>query len=275
MVETASVAWLNMLTKIMNNGVITHPRGFTCKEILGNLTLFDMTFPVTLVASRKLGFRFMCAEAAWIMSGDNRVATIQPYSKEINRYSDDGLFFYGAYGPRIIDQVSYITKTLINDNDSRQAVLTIWRENPPPTKDVPCTISLQFQLRNYRLNCFLCMRSSDAWLGVPYDVFNFSMLTGYICLLLRKQSDIHVNPGTLYFYAGNQHLYDTSFDLVKNIKTDILPFINSMFLPLTQFKEPQDLIDHLWKLANKDFDGTTSSFLTNDLRGYYAKTKQG
>jgi thymidylate synthase len=56
--------------------------------------------------------------------------------KGITRFSDDGITFFGAYGPKIITQTSYIVNTLCNDQDSRQAVLSIWRENPKSSADI-------------------------------------------------------------------------------------------------------------------------------------------
>jgi thymidylate synthase len=207
-IPIAHYAWRNLLNKIIDNGDIVAPRGKLTKELLGHVTKFDMARPVVVDEMRKLGYRFMCAEAAWILSGDNRVATIAPYSKVISRFSDDGVFFFGAYGPRIRDQVRHVVAALVNDPDTRQAVIEIWRPNPPITKDVPCTLTVQFMLRDGKLDCFVNMRSSDVWLGVPYDWFNFSMLTGYVCLLLRDKTGDAVRPGVMHFNAASQHLYE-------------------------------------------------------------------
>lgn len=272
---SASKSWIEMIEKIIRNGQMTHPRNFTCKEVLGNLTIFDMKNPVTLVAERQLGYCFMCAEAAWILSGDNRVETIAPFSKKIVDFSDDGIFFFGAYGPKIVGQLMYVVRKLVQDTDTRQAVLTIWRENPPETRDPPCTLALQFQIRNNQLNCFLTMRSSDAWLGVPYDVFNFSMLSGVICLLYRQQTGKLINVGDLYFYAGNQHLYDSELKqaaiIVENYKNGWpLKFGVELFEP-NFFVSAADLIAHLWHLAKKEFTECKYIFLTSFMETRYGK----
>ena len=75
----------------------------------------------------------MAAEALWILSGDNKVETIAPYNKNIKQFSDDGIIFQGAYGPRIISQLDYVIESLRKDRESRQAVLTIWNPNPKPS----------------------------------------------------------------------------------------------------------------------------------------------
>lgn len=274
---TATAAWLNVLVEILAHGQVTHPRGFTCREVLGLQSVTDMRWPVCCSAARRLGYRFMCAEAAWVLSGDNRVATIAPYSKGISQFSDDGVFFYGAYGPKVVDQLPYVVDRLIKAPDTRQAVLNIWREKPAQTNDLPCTLSLQFQARGGLLHVMATLRSSDAWLGVPYDIFNFSMLAGYVCLLVRQVSGGSIlRPGSLFFTAGNQHLYDTNLAQAEEAVRS-MEVVNALgqadaFDPHA-FASPQRLVDHLWALADKKFTDD-NLYLTKELRSHYA-TKQG
>jgi thymidylate synthase len=187
-------------------GYYAAPRGQNIVELLATQITLDMEYPVVAVASRKLGYKFMAAEAYWILTGDDRVENIAPYSKTIANFSDNGVTFDGAYGPMIKQQLDYVVEALVKDNDSRQAVLTIWRPSPAPSKDIPCTVSIQFLLRDGYLHCIDTMRSSDIWLGVPYDVFNFSMLSLQVALALRARG-VWVQLGNLTLQAGSQHLY--------------------------------------------------------------------
>lgn len=202
-----SQAWMAALKEILSEGSTVSPRGNLTKEILQRTMIVDMRKPVLTSPARKLSYQFMAAEAFWILSGDNRVETISPYNQRIKDFSDDGIFFFGAYGPRIKSQLSYVIDKLVEDQSSRQAGLTIWRENPPPTKDVPCTVSIFFSIRESLLNVHVFMRSSDVWLGVPYDVFNFSMLGHMVCCLLSLR-DIFVSPGEVFLTAASSHLYE-------------------------------------------------------------------
>jgi thymidylate synthase len=129
-------------------------------------------------------------------------------------FSDDGVKFFGAYGPKIVDQLPYVVKKLDSDLTSRQAGLTIWRENPPDTKDYPCTIAIFFRVLHGLLNVHVFMRSSDLWLGVPYDVFNFSMLGHYVCGHLNrlKADRDDTMPGKLYLTAASSHLYEPQWE---------------------------------------------------------------
>ena len=256
---STSDTWLGLL-KTVSYGNLTKPRGKITWEVLGCRSVINMSQPVVCVEERKLGYHFMTAEAAWIMSGDNRVKTITPFSKEIANFSDDGERFFGAYGPKIIDQIAYVAKTLSLDVDSRQAVISIWRPNPPITKDVPCTLSLQWIIREGRLNCFANMRSSDVWLGVPYDWFNFSALSMGLLIMLNNRKNPTCKPfelGNLYFYAASQHLYQEQFEKTKFILYDLIP------KPFTikpancaDFSTYDNLVDHLWRVAKGEhFNG--------------------
>ena len=205
------IEWLAALEDIHTNGREVSPRGKLTREIPQRTLTVDMRHPVLTVPSRKLSYQFLAAEAFWILSGDYRVKTIAPYNKHISQFSDDGETFAGAYGPKILGQLNYVVHQLSKDQDTRQAGLTIWRENPSPSKDIPCTVALFFNIRDGKLNCHTFMRSSDIWLGIPYDVFNFSMLSHLICgYLLRLR--IPVTPGTLYLTAASSHLYEENFD---------------------------------------------------------------
>ena len=207
-------AWQRLLVQLLTEGKLVAPRGEVTREVVANRVVFDASRPVITVAERKLGYRFLCAEAAWIMSGDDRVFTIAPYSKEISRFSDDGVKFFGAYGPKIRDQLDHVRESLLGDRSSRQAVISIWRESPPKTRDVPCTVSLQWLVRDMALHCIASMRSSDAWLGVPYDGFNFSMLTLGLLLELRRVAPNDWNAtslGGVTLLLGSSHLYEPNF----------------------------------------------------------------
>lgn len=177
------------------------------REIVGSQVKIDMRYPVVLNQARKLSYKFMAAEAWWIISGKNDVASISKYCKNIANFSDNGKDFFGAYGPKINSQIGEAMRRLLIDSDTRQAVCNIWRENPPETKDVPCTLSVQWLLRDGKLHCIDTMRSNDVWLGFPYDVFNFSMLSWVIVEHLRRHGK-KVELGSLTLNAGSHHVYE-------------------------------------------------------------------
>jgi thymidylate synthase len=208
--------WLQTLQQLFTYGTQVSPRGQLTMELPQHTVCVSMRSPVLTVPARKLSYKFMAAEAYWILSGDDTVAGIAPWNKHISQFSDNGETFFGAYGPKIRGQLDYVVAKLLADPDSRQAGLTIWRENPPATKDVPCTVAIFANLRGGQLNLHVFMRSSDVWLGLPYDVFNFSMLAHLICSRLNvTQSPLAeplAIPGVLYLTAASSHLYEQHFE---------------------------------------------------------------
>jgi len=212
------LVWLETLEKTLAKGKEVSPRGRKTLELPQHTVEVDARRPVLMIPERKLSYQFMAAEAYWILTGDNRVETIEPWNKHITKFSDDGKVFAGAYGPKVVEQLNYVVKALAKDSDTRQAVMTIWRPNPPPSKDIPCTVALDFKMRGAQLNCHAFMRSSDQWLGLPYDVFNFSMLTHLVCGLYHANGTRPaIEPGTLYLTAASSHLYEEQWEDARKL----------------------------------------------------------
>lgn len=207
--------WRNWLDELIRHGHHQAPRGMGVKAIYNKTLVFDPVRPIIMPVGRRLSYRFMFAEAHWILSGSDRVEDIAPYNKHIAQFSDDGVTYFGAYGPKILQQVPYVVNALNKDQDTRQAIINIWRESPPPTKDVPCTLNAQFRIEHGWsepvLHSTVVMRSSDAWLGLPYDIFNFSMLQRTIA------NGVGAQPGVLVYFLMNGHLYDRDEDTAEEI----------------------------------------------------------
>lgn len=241
---STNTQWIEALRTVLETGKVSAPRGMPIKELMAYQTCTPMEWPIVTVKERELGYKFMAAEAAWILSGDNRVKSIRPYSKAISNFSDDGHFFHGAYGPMIRDQLHFVIDALNADKDTRQAVLTIWRPNPRPSKDIPCTVSVQFLIRDGMLHVIDTMRSSDLWLGWPYDVFNFSMLARYVICHLKQKPEL----GVIVLQAGSAHLYEQNWLPAQAIVGGKCTIEDTPTIPW--FENGDDLIDWLWEQAN-------------------------
>ena len=195
-------AWMELLRRLYIYGLPVSPRGFETHELLGvQVRVDDMTKNILVHPVRNLSYRFMIAEWLWIAAGRNDVASIAKYNKHIAQFSDDGVVFAGAYGPRIAPQIPWALEQLTKPG-SRQAVVQIWTPTPAPSRDVPCTLSWQLFVRNGALHAIVTMRSSDVWLGLPYDFVNFSLLT------MGLAGELKLMPGSLIFNLGSSHLYD-------------------------------------------------------------------
>jgi thymidylate synthase len=216
--------WEMALFRLMNEGEPVSPRGIKCYEITdAKVVLLNARNNLLVNPVRKLSPRFAVAEWLWIFFGHQDVKTITQYSKRIAQFSDDGISFNGTYGIPVVAQWDHTVNTLLNDPFSRQAVISIFRFTDLlnkhgaiqrwVSKDIPCTISLQFLLRDGTLDCIATMRSSDVWLGLPYDVFNFSMMQNIMA------GQLGVKVGHLSLNLGSFHLYESNLEKAKTVFT--------------------------------------------------------
>lgn len=176
-------------------------------EVINAVTVInDPTRNIVTSDIRKMPMRYAVGELLWYLSGSNRVADIKQFSKAWENLSDDGETVNSAYGYRIFkkfgfNQWEHIKDLLKKDPNSRQAVIHIKEPNPTPTKDLPCTVALQYLMRDGKLFATTYMRSNDIWLGFPYDVFTFT------CLQIALAMELGVKLGTYTHIAGSLHLY--------------------------------------------------------------------
>ena len=205
--NSVDAAWIGLIRDVMQGDLVA-PRGKATLELPQSTIAVSTLQPVLTLETRKLNYRFMAAEALWILSGRNTLEELTEINPRMVEFSDDGVTLAGAYGPPFRAQVDYVVDKLIEDRSSRQAGLTIWKPNPPVSKDIPCTVAIWFQLRQGKLNTHVFMRSNDVWLGTPYDIFTFSMMGWYVVnkLRLRLEDDLLL-PGALYLTAASHHLY--------------------------------------------------------------------
>ncbi len=208
----AGGVWTKLLSEILEKGRRVSPRGLTNIELTGvPLEIIDARNNLFVNEPRRLFYRFAIAEWLWIWYGYEDVATIARYNRHIAQFSDDGLIFNGSYGPRIKRRWSEVLTLLRADRDSRQAVIPIFGQTHSyHSKDVPCTLSLQLLVRDDQLNMVVIMRSSDIWLGLPYDIFNFTML------LNIAAAQLHLKIGWLKMFLGSSHLYEKNIDAARD-----------------------------------------------------------
>jgi thymidylate synthase len=206
--------WVDLLSRLYRDGKVVSPRQQKVRELVGVHFVLEQSCNNILVhPDRNLNHRFMVAEWLWMWFGRDDVATIARYNKQLAQFSDNGVNFNGAYGVPIKAQWQGLLDLLQRDPDSRQAVLQIYRVPHGPTKDVPCTINLQFMVRRGHLEVIANMRSSDIWLGLPYDVFNFTMLGQCMAATLG------VRPGPLTMHLGSSHLYERDAENARRVLT--------------------------------------------------------
>lgn len=200
-----------MCQTVMDHGDDVSPRGAKTKELCDvTIKLNDPTDVVLPAATNRVGYRpaIGVAEGLCLIAGVADPALMTRVSRAFTGFTDGGAF-HGAYGPRLRFQLPRIIDRLQDDEDTRQAVVTIWdplydgasSEQEPP-RDLPCTVYLNFRVRNGQLTLKTHMRSNDLWLGFPYDVFQFTLLQRTVAYLLG------VEAGPYVHHVDSLHLYE-------------------------------------------------------------------
>ncbi|MDX7951261.1 thymidylate synthase [Lichenihabitans sp. Uapishka_5] len=171
------------------------------------------------------------AEFLWYLSGSGDLEFIRPYIPDYVKEAIDGRI-PGAYGPRIfsmrsgIDQLDHVTKLLDWKPTSKRAVIQLFNAEDIALdyaaargegfvyREVPCTVSLQFHLREGLLHLSVNMRSNDAYKGLPHDVFCFTMIQEMMARRLGAE------PGEYLHYAGSMHIYEPDLDEIRGYVTE-------------------------------------------------------
>ncbi|MHB8407799.1 MAG: thymidylate synthase [Acidiferrobacterales bacterium] len=287
--ETFDEVYERLLFKLRGDPeAVCSPRGMKIKECLGmNLVLKNPRARLLTCASRETNYGFAVGEFLWYWQGKQDLETMLYYNKRMKDFSDDGKTLNSAYGYRLKEPLTHgeekflkdigvtdgltgqwgtACRTLVKDPDSRRAVLLI---NQPMdqlvadeqgSRDVPCTLSLQFFIREDRqdhkqkLHLHVHMRSNDVVWGLTYDLFSFTLFQECMLLQLKgweKFKDLEL--GNYYHTAGSIHLYERHFELADKILHDYT-FRPDIGLHTEKGMEPLGTLDGLKHLCRVEDD---------------------
>lgn len=157
-------------------------------------------------------------ELLWYLTGSDSLDFISPYVPAYKDEAEEDGTVYGAYGPRLfsmrngVNQLQSILGLLKERSSSRRAVVQLFNAEDIAThhKEVPCTTTFQFFVRNNNLHMAATMRSNDAYKGLPHDVFCFTMIQEMVARALG------VGLGEYIHFAGSMHLYEENIEDAKN-----------------------------------------------------------
>jgi thymidylate synthase len=211
---TADDLFHEVVSRLIMQGrpVTPPPTKGPCVEVTG--ALLELTNPGARVSLSVTRGRLFSAlgELGWYLSGSSQTEHIAYYLTEYWNFDEDGQV-RGAYGPRLraydgIDPHAVIFDLLLRKPSSRQAVIQLYDHTDliGDHLDVPCTCSLQFLWRDGQIRLVVYMRSNDAYLGLPHDLFCFTMLQEIVAR--RLGADL----GTYTHVVGSLHLYDEHRD---------------------------------------------------------------
>lgn len=193
--------------RLIRTGRVVNPNRGEALEATG--VLIELTNPRARIShSEKRHLLFSClGELLWYLAGDNTLSFIRYYAPKYPS-EGDGNTLRAAYGPRLRtndkDRLVWVVEMLLERPDTRRAVIPIYSEVDAHTGllEVPCTCTLQFLLRYGRLELLVHMRSNDAYIGLPHDVFAFTMIQEIIA------RSLNVEIGTYKHLVGSLHLYE-------------------------------------------------------------------
>lgn len=246
--------WL--LTEIINSGSVVCPRGLATREL--SPVYFTLLNPRKRCISnpvRKWSLNLALGEFCWHLSGSNDINHICHYTKLWKEFTEDGFTIQGScYGHKVFtnlngqpSQWEKLIHLLQDDPESRRAVLYFVDTNAEigSAKDIACACSIQFLIRDGQVNAIVYMRSNDAILGLPYDVFLFTMLQELLAV------ELNLSIGTYNHFIGSAHLYDKHIELAKNIVNNF----NDSEFEMPQMDHHKKLVDFLLleqQLRNKN-----------------------
>lgn len=204
-----TVCWLR------DTGTSVGPRGLGTIEQTA-VTLIFPSYRLSLLpigVDRRVNTKIAALEALQLIGGVARSDLMQlasPSFTDVLVAPDNP--DYGAYGPRLADRLRSVVDLLRDDPSSRRAVATIWEPRDlTHDGDRPCTLTLQFMIRDGKLDLHVNMRSQDVWLGLTYDAFMFSQIQDTLAGML----DVPI--GQYVHHVASLHLYETDVDKTRKL----------------------------------------------------------
>lgn len=215
-------AYLNMLSHIMENGVDKPDRtGTGIRSVFGYQMRFDLSEGFPMVTTKKLHLRSIIHELLWFLKGDTNIAYLKENGVKIwDEWADENGDLGPVYGYQWrswpapngehIDQISKLIEGIKNNPNSRRHIVSAW--NPALVDDMalpPCHSLFQFYVADGKLSCQLYQRSADTFLGVPFNIASYALLT----LMVAQVCDL--KPGDFVHSFGDAHIYSNHFEQVK------------------------------------------------------------
>ena len=206
--------YLDLLKHIRDNGVVKQDRtGIGTKSIFGYQMRFDLQQGFPLLTTKKVHLKSIIYELLWFISGDTNIKYLKEHGVSIwDEWADTNGDLGPVYGHqwrswptpdgKSIDQLANVIDTIKNNPDSRRILVSAW--NPGEVDKMalpPCHCLFQFYVAEGKLSCQLYQRSADTFLGVPFNIASYSLLTMMIAQVCGLQ------PGEFIHTTGDTHLY--------------------------------------------------------------------
>ena len=214
--------YLQLLRHILDNGVIKTDRtGTGTKSCFGYQMRFDLQKGFPLVTTKKVHTKSIIHELLWFLKGETNIAYLKENGVSIwNEWANENGELGPVYGKqwrswegkdgKVVDQISDLVKQIKSNPDSRRLIVSAWNVTELPEMALmPCHTLFQFYVANGKLSCQLYQRSADVFLGVPFNIASYALLT----LMIAQVCDLE--PGEFVHTFGDVHIYNNHMEQVK------------------------------------------------------------
>lgn len=212
----------DLLRDVLESGTHKSDRtGTGTTSVFGRQIRFDLSQGFPLITTKRVHFKSIAYELLWFLRGDSNVRWLQDNGVTIwDEWADDSGDLGPVYGVQwrswpkpggeSIDQLSEVIEQIRKSPDSRRLIVSAW--NPADIPDMalaPCHALFQFYVADGKLSCQLYQRSADLFLGVPFNIASYALLT----LMVAQQ--VGLEPGDFVWTGGDCHIYDNHVDQVR------------------------------------------------------------
>ncbi len=214
--------YLDLLNTIMTTGIDRGDRtGTGTRSIFGHQMRFDLSQGFPLLTTKKLHLKSIIYELLWFLAGDTNARYLQEHGVRIwNEWADpDGSLghIYGYqwrswpdYRGGSIDQITQAVNDIVNNPESRRIIVSAWNVGDLDNMNLPpCHAFFQFYVADGRLSLQLYQRSADCFLGVPFNIASYALLT----MMMAQVTGL--KPGDFIHTLGDTHIYHNHFEQVK------------------------------------------------------------
>lgn len=211
-----------LLRYVLENGIDKGDRtGTGTRSVFGYQMRFDLQKGFPLVTTKKVHLKSIIHELLWFLQGDTNIAYLKENGVKIwDEWADENGDLGPVYGKQwrswqttsgeSIDQISELIQSLKNNPNSRRHIVSAWNpEDIPNMKLPPCHCFFQFYVAGGRLSCQLYQRSADLFLGVPFNIASYALLT----MMIAQVCDLEV--GDFVHTFGDAHIYNNHFEQVN------------------------------------------------------------
>ncbi|MEV8212117.1 thymidylate synthase [Leifsonia sp. NPDC077715] len=237
----------DLLRDVLANGAHKSDRtGTGTRSVFGRQLRFDLAEGFPLVTTKRVHFKSIAYELLWFLRGESNVGWLRDNGVTIwDEWADQDGELGPVYGVqwrswptpdgRHIDQIQQVIDTLRTDPDSRRIIVSAWNvADIPDMALAPCHAFFQFYVADGKLSCQLYQRSADMFLGVPFNIASYALLT----LMVAQQ--VGLEPGEFVWTGGDVHIYDNHVEQVtEQLTRDPYP------APTLRFaRKPESIFDY-------------------------------